>query len=118
MERNHNGFCRQPATKQRLEWSSVQSILVVVDGLTKMVHYIPVTDKITVPGLYDALDKEVFSVHGLPDSILSDRDSLITSRYWKALVRYVTIDWRMSTAFRPQTNSQTKRQNSTMEQYL
>ena len=94
------------------------SILVVVNRLTKMVHYIPVTDKITAQELYEVLDREVFSVHGLPDSIVSDRDSLIISRYWKALMRYMTIDRQMSTAFWPQTDGQTKCQNSPMEQYL
>lgn len=102
------------------DWNGAvyNSILVVIDRLTKMVHYIPVTDRITAPGLYEVLDREVFNVHGLPDSIVSDRDSLITSRYWKALMRYMIIDRKMSTAFRPQTDGQTKRQNSTMEQYL
>ena len=94
------------------------SILVVVDRLTKMVHYIPVTDKITAQRLYEVLDREVFSVDGLPDSIVSGRDTLITSRYRKALMRYRTIDQRMSTAYRPKSDGQTERQSSTMEQYL
>lgn len=57
-----------------------------------MAHYIPITDKIIAQRLYEVLDKEVFSVHGLPNSIVSNRDSLITSRYWKALMQYMTID--------------------------
>lgn len=102
------------------DWNGAvyNTILVIVDRLTKMVHYISVINTITTPQLYEVLDRKVFSLHGLPDSIVSDRDSLITSGYWKALMRYMTVDRQMSTPFRPQTDGQTERQNLTMEQYL
>lgn len=93
------------------DWNGAvyDSILVIVDRLTKIVHYVPVTKDMDAPDLYEVLDREIFRIHGLPDSIVSDRDSLITSGYWRALMRYMTIDRRMSTAFRPQTDGQTER---------
>lgn len=103
-----------------LDWNGAiyNLILVVVDRLTKMVHYIPVTKDMLAPDLYEIIDREVFRLHGFLDSIVSDRDSLITLGYWKALMRYMTIDRRMSTAFHPQLDGQTEQQNSTLEQYI
>ena len=100
-----------------LDWNGAiyNAILVIVDRLINMVHYVPVTKVMSAPDLFEVLDREVFKLHGLPNSIVSDKDSLITSGYWKALMRYMTVDRKMSTAFYPQTDSQTKRQNSTLE---
>lgn len=66
-----------------LDWNGAiyNAILVVVDKLTKMVHYVPVTKDMLAPDLFEVLDREVFRLHGLPNSIVSDRDSLITSGY-------------------------------------
>lgn len=61
--------------------SVYNAILVVVCRLTKMTHYAPVTKSLTAPELYEVLDREVLRLHGLPQSIVSDRDSLITSKY-------------------------------------
>ena len=102
------------------DWNGAvyNAILVVVDRLTKMTHYAPVTKDLDAEELHQVLDREVFRLHGLPNSIVTDRDSLITSKFWKVLMRYLQIDRRLSTAFHPQTDGQTERQNSTMEQYL
>ncbi len=56
--------------------------------------------------------------HGLPDSIVSDRGSVLTSKFWSSLCYLLGIKQRLSTAFYPQTDDQTERQNSTMEAYL
>ena len=56
--------------------------------------------------------------HGLPDSIVSDRGSVFTSKFWSSLCYFLGIKRRLSTAFHPQTDGQTERQNSTMEAYL
>ena len=60
----------------------------------------------------------MFKYHGLPDSIVTDRGSLFTSNFWSSLCYYMKIKRRLSTAFHPQTDGQTERQNSTMEAYL
>ena len=94
------------------------SILVVVDRLTKMAHYIPVTKTVNAEDLAEILIREVIRLHGLPSSITTDRGSIFTSKYHDALCHALRIRLRMSTAYHPQTDGQTERQNSTMEQYL
>ena len=97
---------------------SYDSILVIVDWLTKMVHYELVKVTIDAPGLAKVILDVVVRHHGLPDSIVSDRGSLFISKFWLSLCYFLDIKRRLSTAFHPQTNGQTKRQNSTMEAYL
>ena len=102
------------------DWNgeSYDSILVIVDRLTKMVHYKPVKITIDAPGLAKVIINVVVRHHGLPDSIITDRGSLFTSKFWSSLCYFLGIKRRLSTAFHPQTNGQTERQNSTMEVYL
>ena len=97
---------------------SYDSILVIVDRLTKMVHYEPVKITIDAPGLAEVIIDVVVRHHGLPDSIITDWGSLFTSKFWSLLCYFLEIKRKLSTAFHPQTNGQTKRQNSTMEAYL
>ena len=97
---------------------SYDSILVIVDRLTKMVHYEPVKVTIDAPGLAEVIIDVVVRHHGLPDSIVTDRGSLFTSKFWSSLCYFLGIKQRLSTAFYPQTDGQTKWQNSIMEAYL
>ena len=97
---------------------SYDSILIIVDWLIKMVHYKPV--KITINALRLAkviLDMVVIH-HGLLDSIVSDKGSLFTSKFWSLLYYFFGIKWKLLTAFHPQTDGQIKRENSTIEAYL
>jgi transposase InsO family protein len=55
---------------------------------------------------------------GVPDSIVTDRGKEFTSRCWNRVCSHLSINRRLSTAFHPQTDGQTERQNQTMEQYL
>ncbi len=95
---------------------SYKSILVIVDRLTKMVHYEPVKVMIDVPGLTEI--DVVVRHHGVPESIITDRGSVFTSKFWSSLCYFLDIKKKLSTAFHPQTNGQTERQNSTMKAYL
>ena len=94
------------------------SILVIVDRLTKMVHYEPVKLTIDAPGLAEVIIDVVVRHHGLPDSIISDRGSVFTSKFWSLLCYFLRIKRRLYNAFQPQTDGQTEKQNSTMEAYL
>ena len=94
------------------------SILVIVDRLTKMVHYKPVKITIDAPGRAEIIVDIVVRHHGLPDLIVTDRGSLFTLKFWSSLCYFLGIKRRLSIAFHPQTDSQTERQNSTMEAYL
>ena len=97
---------------------SYNSILFIIERLTKMVHYKSVKITIDAPGLAEVIIDVVVCHHGLPDSIITDRGSLFNSKFWSSLCYFLGIKRRLSTAFYPQTDSQTERQNSTMEAYL
>ena len=97
---------------------SYDLILVIVDRLTKMVHYKPVKITIDTPGLAKVIIDVVVRHHGLPDLIVTDRGLLFTSKFWSSLYYFLGIKRKLSTAFHPQTDGQTERQNSTMEAYL
>jgi len=62
--------------------------------------------------------REIFRLHGLPKDIITDRGSIFTSDLWKETTKQLGIERRLSTAFHPQTDGQTERTNSTLEQYL
>ena len=83
-----------------------------------MVHYEPVKVTIDAPGLAEVIIDVVVRHHGLPDSIISDRGAIFTSKFWSLLYYLLGIKRRLSTAFYSQTDGQTEQQNSTMEAYL
>ena len=97
---------------------SYDSILVIIYRLMKMVHYEPVKVTINAPGLAKVIINVVVWHHSLPDFIMSDRGSLFTLKFWLSLCYFLGIKRRLSTAFHPQTDGQTERQNSTIEAYL
>ena len=102
------------------DWKSdsYNSILVIVNRLTKMVHYEPVKVTIDAPGLAEVIIDVVVRHHGLSDLIVTNRGSLFTSKFWSSLCYFLGVKRRLSTAFHPQTDGQTKWQNSTMEAYV
>ena len=94
------------------------SLLVFIDRFTKMCHLVPclkTTDATEFAHLF--LDN-VIRLHGIPDSIVSDRGSIFTSHFWKSRTSMMDLKRRLSTAFHPQTDGQTERMNQTVEQYL
>ena len=94
------------------------SILVVVDRYTKMAKYLPTRKTIDAPALASLLFDRVVTQYGIPDGIVSDRGSIFTSHFWSAFCFHAKVSRRLSTAFHPQTDGQTERQNQTLEQYL
>ena len=93
-------------------------ILVVVDRYTKMSRYIPTRKTIDATGLADIFFSKIHRLYGAPESIVSDRGTVFTAKYWSAFCYQLRIRRRLSTAFHPQTDGQTERQNQTLEQYL
>jgi len=93
-------------------------ILVVVDRLTKMAHFIPTTEKTTAEGLARLFRDNVWKLHGLPESIISDRGPQFAAGVIRELNAMLGIDSKLSTAFHPQTDGQTERMNQELEQYL
>ena len=97
---------------------SYDSILVIVDWLTKMVYYEPVKVIIDAPGLAEVIIDMVVRYYGLLDSIVTNQRSFFTLKFWSLLCYFLGIKRKLSTAFHPQTDGQTERQNNTMEVYL
>ncbi|EFQ96955.1 hypothetical protein MGYG_09215 [Nannizzia gypsea CBS 118893] len=62
--------------------------------------------------------RQVFANHGLPDEIISDRDTRFMSKFWMTLTERMGIEQKASTAYHPQTDGQSERMNQTVEQYL
>jgi len=94
------------------------TIMVVVDRLTKMAHFIPLRCLPTSAIAADAFIVNIFRLHGFPNSIISDRGSQFTSDFWKRLCSLLDIEHSLSTANHPQTDGQTERVNAILEQYL
>ena len=94
------------------------SIMVVVDRMSKMVHLLPTTDTVTAMQVCQLYQDRIFALHGLPDDIVSDRDSKFTSAFWKTLQSLLGTNINLSTAFHPQTDGQTERMNSIAEDML
>lgn len=94
------------------------SILVVVCRFTKMAVFIPTFTTATSRDLAMSFISNVFSKHGLPDNIVSDRGSKFVSKFWKTLCQRLGIERRLSTAYHPETDGQTERVNQTLEQYV
>ncbi|MBW0505333.1 hypothetical protein O181_045048 [Austropuccinia psidii MF-1] len=94
------------------------SILVLVDRFSNMEIFIPTYSTITSFDLAQIFIIHVFSKHGLPVSIVSDRDFLFFSSFWTQLCQKLNILRDISTSFHPETNVQTERLNHILEQYL
>jgi len=93
-------------------------IITVVDRLSKMMHLIPAKDTDTAEDVAQRFISDIFRLHGLPSSILSDRDSRFIGRFWQALFKDLDVKLKMSTSFHPQTDGQTERDNRTLEEIL
>jgi len=91
------------------------SILVVVDQLTKMVHFIPTTEKTSVEELARLFRDNMWKLHGLPESIISDRGPQFVAGLMRELNQMLGIESKMSMAFHPQTDGQTERVNQELE---
>ncbi|MBW0582140.1 hypothetical protein O181_121855 [Austropuccinia psidii MF-1] len=98
--------------------NSFDSILVIVDRFSKMAVFIPTMSSITSLDLAHLFIKNIFSKHGLPSSIVSDRGPLFVSSFWTNLCQKLKISRDLSTAYHPETNGQTERVNQILEQYL
>ena len=94
------------------------AIVVFVERLTKLVHMVATTTKVTARELAQIFFNTVFKHHGMPKVIISDRDTKFTSDFWRALFELTGTRLAMSTASHPQTDGQTERANRTIEEML
>lgn len=94
------------------------AILVVVDKFTKFGHFIPLHHPFTAATVAKASMDHVYKLHGMPLTIISDRDIIFTCNFWQCLSKLARTELRMSTTYHPQTDGQTKRLNQCLETYL
>ena len=94
------------------------TILVVVDRLTKMGRFIPTNGIPNAKRIAQLFTQNIFKHYGTPKTVISDRGTQFTAQFLKEFCRLLGIDWKTSTAYHPQTDGQTERLNQTMEQYL
>nr|GFD06981.1 transposon Ty3-I Gag-Pol polyprotein [Tanacetum cinerariifolium] len=93
-----------PRTQRRHD-----AIWVVVDCLTKSAHFLPIQKGYSVSKLAETFQQEIIRLHGTPLTIVLDRDSRFTSRFWKGLQKAWGTRLKFSTTFHPQTDGQTER---------
>jgi len=93
-------------------------ILVVCDRLSKMTHFVATTKGTSVEGLARLLWDNVWKLHGLPESVASDRGPQFAAELMKELNRMLGIKMKLSMAFHSQIDGQTERMNQELEQYL
>jgi len=93
-------------------------ILVVCDRLSKMTHFVATMEETSAEGLARLFQDNVWKLHGLPESVVSDRGPQFAAELTKELNKMLGIKTKLSTAFHPQTDGQTERMNQKVEQYL
>jgi transposase InsO family protein len=98
--------------------SGYDSIWVIMDQLTKVAHFIPVMTTYTGPQLVELYMAWIVYLHRVPKSIVSDRGTQFTSKFWERL--HETLDTRLniSSAYHPQTDGQTKRVNQILKDMM
>ena len=97
---------------------SHDSILIVCDRFLKMSHFVATTEKTTAEGLARLFRDNVWKLHGLPKSVISDRGPQFAAGMTKELNKMLGIETKLSIAYHPETDRQTERINQKLEQYL
>ncbi|MDV3201146.1 MAG: hypothetical protein Q8877_03040, partial [Sweet potato little leaf phytoplasma] len=95
-----------------------EAVWVVVDRLTKSAHFIPINMKYSLEKLTQLYIKVVVRLHGIPSSIVSDRDPRFISRFWQSLHQAMGTRLRLSSAYHPQTDGQSERTIQSLEDLL
>lgn len=93
-------------------------IFLVVDRLSKAFHFGMLLGHFTASKVVDLFDKVLRKLHGMPKSIVSNRDPVFLSHFWQHLFKLIGTKLRMSTTYHPQSDGQTKIVNKTLQQYL
>eukprot|EP00253_Pinus_taeda_P002642 PITA_02642 len=132
-EHQHPAGLLQPIPIPKWKWETItmdfitglpkskrnnDSIMVVVDKLSKSSHFIPVQSTYRAAQIENIFMQNIFKLHGLPKVIISDRDVKFTSAFWRTLFEGLGTQLSFSTAYHPQTDGQTERVNQVLEDML
>ncbi|GJX78764.1 putative reverse transcriptase domain-containing protein [Tanacetum coccineum] len=94
------------------------TIWVIVDRLTKSAHFLPIRENDPLDKLARLYLNRIVARHGIPVSIICDRDGRFTSNFWKSFQKALGTDISMSTAYHPETDGQSERTIQTLEDML
>ena len=94
------------------------AVWVIVDRLTKSAHFLAVRMIFTLEEFCRLYVREIVRLHGVPVSIVSDRDPRFTAQFWKSFQKTMGTQLSMSTAFHPQTDGQSERTIKILEDML
>jgi hypothetical protein len=94
------------------------AVLVIVDRLTKMRHYVPCHMTDNAEDVSRIFIREIYRLHGAPVSVVSDRDIRFVNEFWKHLSQRLQLSTKMTVAHRPEGDGQTERMNAVLEQHL
>jgi hypothetical protein len=93
-------------------------IMVVFDCLSKYAHFCALQHPFTTSTVAQIFMDEIFKLHGMPHSIVSNRDPTFTSNFWQEMFKIQSIELHLSTTYHPQTYGQTGVVNKCLETYL
>ena len=91
---------------------------MIVDRLTKSSHFVSIKTGMFVAKLAEIYIEQIVKLHGIPSSIVSDRDPRFTSKFWESLQATLGTKLRLSSAYHPQTDGQTERTIQSLEDLL
>jgi hypothetical protein len=123
VEHQHPAGLLQPLPVSEWKWETISldfitgfpktqkqndSIMVVIDKLSKSAHFIPVKSTFKAINIIEIFMKEIFRLHGVPKMVISDRDVKFTSTFWKELFAGINTNLNFSTSYHPQMDGQTE----------
>ena len=96
----------------------LDAIRVIMNRLTKSAHFIPIKIRYSLERLAELYVREIVRLHGVPSSIVFDRDPRFSSRFWESLHKALGTKLRLSSAYHPQTDGQIERTIQSLEDLL